>query len=107
MAAPGALLLFVVAYLPMVGIIIVFKDYRFDTGIPNSAWVGLDHFRFLFGTISAWRITRITATAAGMLVVAILMNEAYTGPLSKYYQTALFFPYFISWVIVCYSCSPC
>ena len=33
MAAPGALLLFVFAYLPMVGIVIAFKDYRFDAGI--------------------------------------------------------------------------
>ena len=111
MAAPGALLLFVFAYLPMVGIIIAFKDYRFDAGILNSAWVGLDNFRFLFGTDSAWRITRntllmnllfITVSTAGALVVAILMNEVYTSRLSKYYQTALFFPYFISWVIVSY-----
>lgn len=111
MAAPGALLLFVFAYLPMVGIIIAFKDYRFDAGILNSAWVGLDNFRFLFGTDSAWRITRntllmnllfITVSTAGALVVAVLMNEVYTSRLSKYYQTALFFPYFISWVIVSY-----
>ncbi len=111
MAAPGVLLLFVFAYLPMVGIVIAFKDYRFDTGILHSAWVGLENFKFLFGTDAAWRITRntllmntlfIVASTTGSLLVALLMNEVYTSRMSKYYQTALFFPYFISWVIVSY-----
>ncbi len=111
MAFPGALLLFVFAYLPMIGIIIAFKDYRFDAGILDSAWVGLENFRFLFGTDAAWRITRntllmntlfILTSTAGALFVALLMNEVYASRMSKYYQTALFFPYFISWVIVSY-----
>ncbi len=111
MASPGVLLLFVFAYLPMVGIVIAFKDYRFDAGILDSAWVGLENFKFLFGTDAAWRITRntllmntlfIIVSTAGSLLVALLMNEVYTSRMSKYYQTALFFPYFISWVIVSY-----
>jgi putative aldouronate transport system permease protein len=111
MALPGILMLLVFAYLPMVGLVIAFKDYRFADGILGSAWVGFDNFRFLFGTDTAWRITRntllmnslfiITSTVAS-LVIALLMNEVYTSWLSKYYQTMLFFPYFISWVIVSY-----
>jgi putative aldouronate transport system permease protein len=73
--------------------------------------VGFDNFRFLFGTDTAWRITRntllmnslfITTSTVASLVIALLMNEVYTSWLSKYYQTMLFFPYFISWVIVSY-----
>jgi putative aldouronate transport system permease protein len=111
MALPGVLMLFVFAYLPMVGLVIAFKDYRFADGIWGSAWVGFDNFRFLFGTDTAWRITRntllmnslfiLTSTVAS-LAIALLMNEVYTSHLSKYYQTMLFFPYFISWVIVSY-----
>src|SRR5215213_10099051 len=111
MALPGILMLLVFAYLPMVGLVIAFKDYRFADGILGSAWVGFDNFRFLFGTDTAWRITRntllmnslfiITSTVAS-LVIALLMNEVYHSSLSKYYQTMLFFPYFISWVIVSY-----
>ena len=44
-------------------------------------------------------ISTITVCA---LVIAILMNEVYRSRMSKYYQTMLFFPYFISWVIVSY-----
>jgi putative aldouronate transport system permease protein len=111
MALPGVIILFIFAYLPMVGLVIAFKDYKFAEGILGSAWVGLENFRFLFGTDQAWRITRntllmnslfiITGTAAS-LTIAILMNEIYTSKMSKYYQTMLFFPHFISWIIVSY-----
>lgn len=111
MALPGILMLFVFAYLPMVGLVIAFKDYRFADGLWGSDWVGFDNFRFLFGTDTAWRITRntllmnsifITTSTVASLGIALLMNEVYTSWLSKYYQTMLFFPYFISWVIVSY-----
>lgn len=111
MSLPGVILLFIFAYLPMLGIIIAFKDYRFNLGILGSEWVGFRNFEFLFGTDAAFRITRntllmnllfISTTTVCALTVAILMNEAYRSRMSKYYQTMLFFPYFISWVIVSY-----
>jgi putative aldouronate transport system permease protein len=111
MALPGILMLLVFAYLPMVGLVIAFKDYRFDDGIWGSAWAGFENFRFLFGTDTAWRITRntllmnslfIISSTVVSLAIALLMNEVYTSWLSKYYQTMLFFPYFVSWIIVSY-----
>lgn len=111
MALPGVILLFIFAYLPMFGIIIAFKDYRFVDGILGSQWVGFQNFQFLFGTDAAFRITRntllmnslfIATTTVSSLLVAILLNEVYRSRMSKYYQTMLFFPYFISWVIVSY-----
>lgn len=111
MALPGILMLLVFAYLPMIGLIIAFKNYKFEQGMLGSAWVGLDNFRFLFGTDQAWRITRNTLLMNSLfiisgtvvaLTIAILMNEIYTSFMSKFYQTMLFFPHFISWVIVSY-----
>ncbi len=111
MALPGVILLFVFAYLPMFGIIIAFKDYRFNLGIFGSEWVGFENFRFLFGTNAAWRITRntigmnlifITVNTSASLLVAILLNEVFRSRMVKYYQTLLFFPYFISWVVASY-----
>ncbi len=111
MALPGVILLFVFAYLPMAGLVIAFKDYKFAEGIWGSAWIGFENFRFLFGTDQAWRITRntllmnsifITTGTVASLGVAMLMNEIYTSRMSKFYQTMLFFPYFISWIIVSY-----
>ncbi|MEZ4636732.1 MAG: hypothetical protein R2856_17515 [Caldilineaceae bacterium] len=100
MALPGVILLFVFAYLPMFGLMIAFKDYRFNLGIFGSEWVGLENFRFLFGTDAAWRITRntilmnlifITINTSTSLVVAILLNEVFRSRMVKYYQTLLFF----------------
>lgn len=111
MALPGILFLFVFAYLPMFGLMIAFKDYRAADGILGSEWVGLNNFRFLFGTDIAWRITTntllmnslfIITNTIGGLVVALLLNEVYYSWVSKYYQTILLFPFFISWVIVAY-----
>ena len=111
MALPGILFLFVFAYLPMIGLIIAFKDYRFADGILGSKWVGLQNFQFLFGAGTTWRITRntllmnslfIVVNTVGSLGIALLLNEIYHTWVSKYYQTMLFFPFFVSWVIVSY-----
>ena len=111
MALPGLLFLIVFAYLPMIGLVIAFKDYKFADGILGSAWSGFENFRFLFGSDITYRVTRntilmntlfIVAGTASSLSIAILMNEIYTSWMSKYYQTMLFFPHFISWVIVSY-----
>lgn len=111
MALPAILLLFVFAYLPMFGIILAFKEYRFDQGILGSEWIGLTNFRFLFGTDIAWRITRntllmnflfiVTGTVMNILV-ALLMNEVQGKLRTKFYQSAMFLPHFISWVVVGY-----
>ena len=60
MALPGVLVLFVFAYLPMFGIIIAFKEYRFDQGILGSKWIGFYNFKYLFSSAAAARITRNT-----------------------------------------------
>lgn len=110
LSLPGILYKLIFAYIPMIGLIIAFKNYRYDLGMFGSKWVGLDNFRYLFSTDAAWRITRntvlynaayILTTAAAALLLAILLNEV-KAKWSKYYQTALFLPYFLSWVLVGY-----
>jgi putative aldouronate transport system permease protein len=111
MSLPGVLLLLVFCYLPMFGIIIAFKEYRFDQGIFGSKWIGLYNFQFLFSSAAAWRITRNTVgyhlifMSTGMtasLVIALLMNEVQGKFRARFYQSAMFLPYFISFIIVSY-----
>ena len=108
MAAPALVWIFVFSYVPMFGLIIAFKDYRFDKGILGSEWVGLTNFRFLVGTREAWRAMSntlilnavfIVTTLVVSLLVAILLYQIQHHVLARFYQAALFFPYFISWVI--------
>jgi putative aldouronate transport system permease protein len=111
MSLPAVLVLFVFAYLPMFGIIIAFKEYRFDKGILGSDWIGLTNFKFLFGSDVAWRITRntlvmnllfiVTGTITN-IVVALMMNEVQGKLRAKFYQSFMFLPYFLSWVVVGY-----
>jgi putative aldouronate transport system permease protein len=111
MALPAILHLFVFAYLPLVGIIVAFKRYRIRDGIFGSEWVGLKNFEFLLGTNQIWTVVRntlalnllfiITGTVLSIFI-ALLIYEIYTSVLVRFYQTTLFFPGFISWVVVTY-----
>jgi len=111
MMSPGLILLIVFAYLPMFGIIIAFKDYRAVDGILGSEWIGLKNFEFLFKSPVLGRITSntlflntlfiITGTV-GAISLALILNEIRWKSALKVYQTVLFFPFFISWVIIGY-----
>ncbi len=106
-----AILVFVFSYLPMGGIIIAFKDYKYNLGILGSEWVGFDNFKFFFVSDAFTRITWntlymnflfILTSHAAAVFVAILLFEVRSRKQTKVYQTILITPYFISWVIVAY-----
>lgn len=110
LALPATLAIFVFAYLPMGGLVLAFKDFRYNLGIFGSKWVGLKNFEFLFTSDTAFRITRntllyngtfIVTTMVSALIIAMLLNEISKKWL-KLYQTAMFLPYFLSWVVVSY-----
>ena len=42
---PCLLSIIVFAYIPMGGLTLAFKNYRFDLGIYGSEWAGLKHFK--------------------------------------------------------------
>lgn len=116
MVLPGAIWFILFSYLPMVGTIIAFKQYRYHrdgfwASIMNSQWIGFDNFKFLFLTNDAYIITRNTVLynlvfiVAGLVLavgMAIVLVEITNKRLSKIYQTGMFLPYFLSWVIVGY-----
>ena len=118
MVAPAAIWLLLLRYLPMGGIIMAFKDYKvnprnpsFISNLMNSKWVGLKNFKFLFLTDDAWVMFRntlgynIVFIILGVIIpvaFAIMLNELNKKFVAKAYQTMMFFPYFLSWVVVSY-----
>ncbi|MCS7059771.1 MAG: ABC transporter permease subunit [Anaerolineae bacterium] len=111
MASPALLVLLVFSYLPMFGIIIAFKDFRANLGIFGSEWVGLKNFEFLLRSPALARITTNTLFLNTLFIftgliasvgLALLLNEVRLKLAARTYQTVVFFPYFISWVIVGY-----
>jgi len=112
MSAPGMLLIFVFSYFPMYGLIVAFKKYSFDTSILGSPWVGFSNFEFFLSSESFWPVIRntlllnlgsIVVTTFASIVMALLLYEITRPLLIKIYQTTLFFPFFLSWVVVSFA----
>ena len=115
LSAPGAIWFLLFAYLPLFGILVAFKQYRlsgnFFESLITSKFVGLDNFKFLFSSGDAWIILRNTVlyNAAFIIlgvvlpvIVAMLLNELRNKGMAKIYQSSMFLPYFLSWVVVSY-----
>ncbi|MCL2703366.1 MAG: ABC transporter permease subunit [Defluviitaleaceae bacterium] len=96
-------------YVPMYGLVIAFKDFRFSRGIMGSPWVGLDNFRHLFGLADFYRVfgnslmlsfLRLVICFPIPIILSLAINEI---PFLKYKraaQTMVYLPYFISWVVI-------
>ncbi|NLV35341.1 MAG: sugar ABC transporter permease [Clostridiaceae bacterium] len=115
MLLPGVLILIVNNYIPMFGIVIAFKRYRFHgdffTSLIKSDWVGFKNFEFFIKTPYAWQMTRNTLLYNAVFIIlgliipvafAIMLTELRNKRLSKVYQSVVFLPYFLSWIVVSY-----
>ena len=110
MCVPALLLLLAFAYLPMGGMYMAFTKYNVVDGIYGSPFVGFQNFTyFLKGNPYFWNAVKNTliinfwGLIFGTIVpitIAIAMNEVKNGPFKKISQSAMFFPYFLSWVVV-------
>lgn len=108
----GMLFLFIFSYIPMVGIIIAFKDYKLASGFAGfftSSWVGFKYFVEFFDDINFVPIIRNTIVISILkliftfpvpIILAITLNEARNQRIKKIVQTVSYLPHFISWVVV-------
>jgi len=108
--SPALVLMTVFSYLPMFAGIVAFKDFNYLDGFFGSPWAGWDNFKYLF-QMDAYYITRNTVLYnvafifLGLVVsvaLAIMLHELISKRFAKLYQSVLFFPALISWVIVSY-----
>ena len=116
MVLPGAIWLLLIRYLPMFGIVLAFKNYKaqrpntFWNNILKSDWVGLKNFEFLKSPDTAVMIRNtlgynILWILLGLVIAvafAVMMSELTARFMAKTYQTLMFFPYFLSWVVASY-----
>ncbi|NLZ69003.1 MAG: sugar ABC transporter permease [Spirochaetales bacterium] len=110
LALPGFATLIAFYYVPLFGLLIPFKKMNYRKGIFGSPWVGFKNFEFFFKSNDAIRITRntillnalfITVTLSLAIIIALILYE-FTRRSVKVYQTAIFMPYFLSWVSFSY-----
>lgn len=108
---PCAVLLILFSYLPMLGIVIAFKDYWPKYGMFMSPWEEplFQHFSDLFGDIYFWRVFKNTLVISGLrllfgfpapIILALLFNELKFLRFKKVAQTVLYIPYFLSWIVL-------
>lgn len=117
LAIPALIWYILFSYLPMFGIIIAFKRYRIFPGesfiynIIHSDWVGFDNFTYLIQSNSLYLLLRNTLgyniifIILGVLIpvtLAIMISLIYSKLKSRFYQTCMFFPHFLSWVVISY-----
>lgn len=109
MTLPGIAFYLIFSYLPMFGLVIAFKSYDISKGILGSKWNELDNFNFFFTSGDVWKVTGNTLylnllflffTTAFGVCFAVMLNEIGNKIFKKVTQSVMFFPYFISWIIV-------
>lgn len=109
MILPVLLWYIIFCYIPMGGISLAFKEYRYDMGLWGSPWVGLKHFIDMAGDAEFKRafINTLIFSFGKLLfsfpipiIVAILLNEIRHPRVKKFFQTVFTFPHFISWVVL-------
>ena len=114
---PATIWFAVFAYLPMFGLIIAFKDFRLQPGkgflasLFASDWAAFKNFNYFLTSNTFGMLLRNTLVYNVIFIIlnllipvtlAIVINQLYSKIASKVYQTLMFFPYFMSWVVVSY-----
>jgi putative aldouronate transport system permease protein len=109
MLLPAVVLLFVYSYLPLFGNVMAFQRFRPNLGFLRSEWIGLSNFRYVFalpGTMQVlWNtffiaIMKIVLGIIVPVLVALLLNEMRNIRYKRIVQTLIYFPHFLSWVIL-------
>ena len=109
MMLPGMIMLFLFVFVPLFGSLMAFQNYVPAKGIFGSKWVGLDNFKFIFSLPDSRQVfvnTLIIAFAKLIfniivpVLFAILLNEITVGICKKFFQTVVYLPHFLSWVVL-------
>lgn len=109
MSLPFVLWLIIFRYVPVVGWLMAFQDYKPQNGFFGNEWVGLKHFRDLFNEPTFFRalentigmgVLGLVFTTIAAITFALLLNEMRFLRFKKLTQTISYLPHFVSWVIV-------
>ena len=96
-------------YVPMGGIILAFKNYKFNMGIYGSPWAGFKWFDQFISSPEFWitikntlRITllKLLICFPAPVILALLLNEVKRARFKRVVQTVSYLPNFVSWVVV-------
>lgn len=96
-------------YVPMYGLILAFKNFKFSKGIMGSEWVCLENFKYLFNLDMFFSVFKNSLRLSMLrllvyfpvpLILALALNEVPFLKFKRVVQNAIYLPYFISWVVI-------
>lgn len=116
LVAPGTLFLIIFFYIPVFANIVAFQNFQYSEhgflySLFHSPFVGLQNFKFFFESADFWIVLRNTVGYNMTFLLlnfffaiffGIVMSQLRNRKLLKCYQTAMLFPYFLSWAILAY-----
>jgi putative aldouronate transport system permease protein len=106
---PGLVFIIMIRYIPMYGLVTAFQDYNIFRGVGESPFVGFKHFRALFSSPKFYEVLRNTLVISVgkiavsfplSILIALMINEMRLVFCKRLFQTVLYLPHFLSWVIV-------
>ena len=109
LSIPGILFLIIFKYVPMYGIIIAFKDFKFSLGIMKSPWNNFAHFKELFSSPNFYNVLSNSILLSLLqllinfpvpIILSLLLNEIGSSKFKRTSQTIMYLPHFISWVVI-------
>jgi putative aldouronate transport system permease protein len=101
--------LFIFHYIPIYGIVMAFKSFKYNLGIMGSPWNNFDHFRRFFASPYIYRVLRNTVAISFLRILfgfpapilfALLLNEVRKQSFKKIVQSISYLPHFMSWVVL-------
>lgn len=109
MLLPAVAIILIYSYGPMLGSCIAFQNFIPAKGIFGSGWVGWANFKRLFSLPNFNQVLLNTVSISLQKMVwgivipvifAILLNEVSNKIFKKVFQTLIYVPNFLSWIIL-------
>lgn len=112
MLAPSLVYLLIFCYVPMLGLLIAFKNYSPSLGfkgIFTSEWIGIRNFTTFFEYPYFWQILgntlelslyALVVNTITPIILALMINEAKNKVFKNVFQTVSYAPYFVSLVVL-------
>lgn len=105
MFLPVLIFILIFNYLPMLGIRYAFYDYK---AFGDPVFVGMKHFQSLWNKPAFWTaftntleisIIKLMLNTFMAVIISLLLNEMVNVKLKKGFQTLIYLPHFLSWVV--------
>lgn len=108
---PAILYIVLFSFIPLIGLLMAFKNYDPTTGISGiftGVWNNFQNFTGVFQSFQFWPMVRNTlginllGSLVGIpatIIFALLLNEVKNARFKSLVQTVTYLPHFLSWVI--------